>query len=51
MPKSGENCIEFLGHPYDNNHLFICFETCGFPQLLIDHLFGRWETDFFTTEI
>ena len=47
MSKAEENCIECLGHPYDKNHLFICFETCGFPQLLIDHSFGRWETRLF----
>ena len=33
MPKADENCIEFFGHPYDKNHLFICFEACGFPEL------------------
>ena len=47
MPKDGENSIEFLGHPYDKNHLFICFETPGFPQLVIDHSFGRSETRIF----
>ena len=50
MPKAGENCTELLGHPYDKNHLFICFETCGFPQLLIDHSFGRWETRLFAQQ-
>ena len=46
MPKAGENCFEFLGHP-DKNHQFICFETSRFPQLLIDNSFGRWETRLF----
>ena len=43
-PNLEKTVLSFSVTLYAKNHLFICFETCGFPKLLIDQSFGRLET-------
>ena len=46
-PKQEKTAFFYIVPFIDRNHLLICFETTWFPQLLIDHLFGRWEIPLF----